>query len=112
MIRPYLKDMINDQKSSMKLRVHSGNKVIDYETQFGEWKIQLKMLINFFSSTDFRETRTMLTKSDNIEIMMGSKANNIIEKLKKSLLQNYQKLLEESMTASRFIFYCIILFKK
>ena len=104
MIRPYLKDMINDQKSPMKLRVHSGNKVINYETQFGEWKIQLKMLINFFSSTDFRETRTMRTKSDNIEIMMGSKANNIIEKLKKSLLQNYQKLLEESMTGSRFIF--------
>ena len=80
---------------SIKLSVHSGNKVIDYETQFGKWKIQLTMLIKFFSSTDFRETRTMLTKRDNIEIVIGSEANNIIKELKKYLLQNYQKFSDD-----------------
>ena len=35
MIRLYLRDIINDRKTSKKLRVHSSNEVIDYETQFG-----------------------------------------------------------------------------
>ena len=39
MIRPYLSDIINEHKTPKKLRVHSGNEVIDYETQFGEWKV-------------------------------------------------------------------------
>ena len=43
MIRSYLRDMINDHKTPMKLKVHSGDKVFDYESQFGEWKIQLTM---------------------------------------------------------------------
>ena len=33
----------------------------------------------------------MYTKSNNIEIIIGSEANDIIEKLRESLLQNYQK---------------------
>ena len=53
MIRPYLSDIINNQKTVKNLRVHSSNEVIDYETQFGEWKAQLTMLINFISSKDF-----------------------------------------------------------
>ena len=32
MIRPYLSDIINDQKTPEVLKVHSGNKVINYET--------------------------------------------------------------------------------
>ena len=42
-------NMINDHKSHGKLRVHSGNKVMEYKTQ-SEWKIQLTMSINFMSS--------------------------------------------------------------
>ena len=48
MIMPYLSDMINDHKTPMNLRVHSRNEVINYKTQFGEWKIQLTMAINLF----------------------------------------------------------------
>ena len=66
MIRPYLRDMINDHKAPIKLRVNLPDKVIDYETQFGEQKIQLTMQINFISSKDSEETRTWHTKSDNI----------------------------------------------
>ena len=54
------------------------------------------MSINFISSKDSNETHNMHTKSDNIEIMMGCKTNNIIKKLCKSLLQRYQERLEES----------------
>ena len=86
MIRLYLRDIINDRKTSKKLRVHSSNEVIDYETQFEEWKIQLTMSINFISSKDSDETCNMHAKSDNIEIMMGSETDDIIDELIKSLL--------------------------
>ena len=61
MIRPYLSDM-----------------TIDCKTQ-GEWKIQLTMSINFISSIDSDETRNLLTKSNNIEIMMGNETDEIID---------------------------------
>ena len=72
MIRPYLSNIINDHKTPKNLRVHSRNEVIDQETQYGEWKTQLTMSINFTSSKDSNETCNMHTKGDNIEIMMGS----------------------------------------
>ena len=96
MIRPYLCDMINDHKAPMKLKVHSGNETIDYEIQFGEWKIQLTMLINFISSKDSEETRTWHRKSDNMKIIMGSEADDIINDLIDSHLQRHQEGLEES----------------
>ena len=68
MIRPYLVDMINDHKTQ------------------SEWKTQLTMVINFISSKpDSDETRIMHTKSNNIEIMMGSDTDGVIEGLFKSL---------------------------
>ena len=97
MIRPYLSDIINDQKSPKNLRVHSGSKVFDYETQFGEWEIRLTMSINIISSKDSDETCNMHTKSDNIAIMMGSEADDITDGLCESLLQKYQEGLEESV---------------
>ena len=86
MIRPYLNDIIND-----------------HETQ-GEQKILLTMEINFFPSKDSEETRTMSTKTDNIEIMMSNETDEIIEELFESLLQRFQEGLEESMTGTEFIF--------
>ena len=64
MIRLYLRDIIND-----------------YKTQ-REWRIQLKMTINFISSKDSDETHTMHTmhiKSHNIEIKVGSEIDDIIK---------------------------------
>ena len=72
MIRPYVSNIINYHKSPKKLRVHSSNGVFDYETQYGEWKTQLTMSINFISSKDSDETHNVHTKSNNIEIMMVS----------------------------------------
>ena len=61
MIRPYLSDLINYHKSEE------------------EWKIKLTLAINFMSSNDSEETRTMHTKSHNIEIMMGNETDEIIK---------------------------------
>ena len=55
----------------------------------GEWKIQLTVAINFFSSINSEETRTVHTKSNNTEIII--------------FLQKYQKGLEKSMKGSEFI---------
>ena len=49
------------------------------------------MQVNFISSKDSGETRTIHTKSHNIEIMMGNETDEIIENRFESLLQNYQK---------------------
>ena len=46
----------------------------------------------------------MHAKSDNIEIMMGSETDEIIEELFESILGRYQEGLEESMKGSKFIF--------
>ena len=59
------------------------------------------MAINFISSD---ETRTMHAKSNNVEIMVGSEANEIIEHLFKSFLQKYREGLEESMRGSEFVY--------
>ena len=62
------------------------------------------MSINFISSKDSDETCNMHTKSNNIEIMVGSEIDEIIEELFESLLQRYQEGLEETMKGSEFIF--------
>ena len=62
------------------------------------------MAINFFSSKDSTETRTMHTKSDNTEIMMRNETDEIIKKLFESLLQRYQEVLEKSIKVSEFTF--------
>ena len=78
--------------------------MIDDKRRIGKWKIQLVLIINFISSKNFSDVRDMHSKSDNVEIMMGVDNNEIIEKLFESLLQRYQKGLEESMKGSDFVF--------
>ena len=53
------------------------------------------MIINFVSSKDADEIRTMDTKSNNIEIMMGTEADESIKEFFESLVQRYQKVSEE-----------------
>ena len=65
------------------------------------------MAINFISSKDSDETRTMHIKSNNVEITMGSETDGIIEELFKSFLQKYQEGLEESMRGSEFVYDCV-----
>ena len=62
------------------------------------------MTINFISSKDPDEVRTMHTKSNNVEIMIGSETNEIIMELFKSFLQKYQERLGKSMRGSGFVY--------
>ena len=57
---PYLRDMTDNHKDR------------------GKWKIQLTMKINFASVLDNTQFQEIDTKSDNIEIMIGIKTNDII----------------------------------
>ena len=80
MIKPYLSDIINDHKTRGLIRYHSGNKTWVEETS-SEWKIQLTMAINFIFYKDSDETRTVHTKSNDVEIMIGSETDEPIEDL-------------------------------
>ena len=75
-IRPYLKDMIDNNKAK------------------GEWKIQLSMQIIFVFFTDANETREMHTKSDNITIMSGIETEDAIDELFNTFRRRYQEGLE------------------
>ena len=86
-IKPYLNDIINDHKTQEKWRIHSSNKIIKCKTQ-NEWKIQLTMAINFISSKDSDETRTMRAKGNNVEIM---KLFNLWMKLLRNFLSFFCK---------------------
>ena len=86
MIRPYLEDIINNQKAH------------------GEYKIQLVMRIIFVSSINTSELREMHTKSNNIEIMSGTETNDAINEIFDPFLKWYQEGLETKMRASSFTF--------
>ena len=102
MIKPYLGDRINNHKTCCLEKYRSGIKAWVEETP-SEWKIQLTMAINFVSSKDSDETSTMHTKCNNVEIMVRSETDETIRELFESLLQLYQKNLEESMRGSEFV---------
>ena len=48
---------------------------------YREWKIQLTMQINFISSSDTGEIRTIDSKSKNIEILICNEKDDIINEL-------------------------------
>ena len=73
-----------DKDKNLSPKPYSSSIINNHKSQFGEWKIQLTMKINFISP---EETCTMHTKSDKIKVMMGSETNdNIEQRLKKSMI--------------------------
>ena len=68
-------------------------------------KVQLTAEISFLSlKPGSDETRTMHTRSGNIEIMIGNDNDDIIEELFKSFLQKYEENLQNKMRESDFEF--------
>ena len=59
------------------------------------WKMQLAFAINFISSKDINEERTMHSKGDDIEVMTYDGANEVIEEIFESLFSRYQIGLEK-----------------
>ena len=85
MIKPYLSDLINDHKTK-------------------KWKIQINMHVNFVSSNNTGETRTIFVWSDNEEIRLGNDADEIIKRFFNSFLDNYQKEEIVLRNGSNFVF--------
>ena len=90
MIKPYLSDLINENKA--------------IETSSNEWKIQINMHINFVSSNDTGEIRTVFVWSDNEEIRLGNETDDIVKRLINSFLNNYQKEKLIFRSGSKFVF--------
>ena len=85
-ITPHLYDLISDHRIARRV-----------------WKIQISMLVNFISSEDTGETRTIYVWSDNLSIMRGSDTDDIIRELFKSFLRNYREELK-IIKGSDFVF--------
>ena len=81
MIKPYLSDLINDQKA--------------VENNSNEWKIQINMHVNFVSSNDTGEIHTIFVWSDNEEIRLGNETDDIIKRLINSFLTKRRDNIEK-----------------
>ena len=72
--------------------------------------------VNFVSSKDKGETRTIVVWSDNEEIRSGNKTDDIIKRLLNSFLNIYQKeeihLEMEAILYLKVLIYCLIIFIK
>ena len=92
MIRPYLRDLINEHKPIGE-PIDESN---DEDTDRAEWKIQLRKQNSCISTKSFEETCTIYTKSEALEIFMGSDTNDIIDRRFSTLLQRFQRAQETS----------------
>ena len=74
------------------------------------------MSVNFISSNDTGDIRTFFVWSDNEEIRSGNEPDDIIKRLLKSFLTNYQKeekiLKIEVILYLKALIYCLIIFIK
>ena len=80
MIRPYLRDLINDHKATVEL---------NDDTDRAEWKVQLTMQNSCISTKSFEETCTIYTKSEPVETFVGSDTEDVIDKLFNTILQRF-----------------------
>ena len=64
MIRPYLRDLLDEHKAIMELNNNNNN-----NNKRGEWKIRLIIKNNFISVKDFEDTRTIYSPSKPVEIL-------------------------------------------
>ena len=105
-IKPYLNDIINNLKKSDQ--VSDFNQLILILL-----KIQSTVTINFISLKDKDEESAMHSKTDNIEIMINDKVDEVIVELFESLHNSYKNNLEISMKRSEFVFdYVDLLYYK
>ena len=66
--------------------------LIELMSKHNNWKIQLTMQLIFNSIKNLNDKRTLCVKTKNVEIMMGSDTNKIINELFNLLIQNYEDL--------------------
>ena len=84
-----------------KIESYLRNIIINFQNS-DAWKIQLTIAIEFISSKDIEEARVMPSSSVNIKFTPHSDANEIVNKLFKSLRSRCKENLETSMKGSNF----------
>ena len=85
-IKPYLRDLINDHKSG------------------AEWKIKLTVRVIFLSIINPNGTQALYSQSDNVTIMIGIETNDIINEFINTFAKRYQEGLETKVRGSSFTF--------
>ena len=110
MIRPYLRNLINDHKPIEKLNNDSG-------ADRAEWKIQLVMQNSCISTKNFEETCTIYSGSEPVEICKGSHTEDVIDTLLIQFYKDFNKCKKHQMIKEANLFlkvlnYYIIIFKK
>ena len=83
------------------------------ENDRAEWKIQLTMQYNCISVKNFEDTRAISTKSEPVELFMGSNTNDVIDRLFDTTLKRFQQTLRTLIEGSEFthesvrlLYYC------
>ena len=111
MIRPYLRDLINDHKATGELNNEEDNNEednnednSDSDSACAEQKIQLVMQNSCVSTKNVEETRTIYSASEPVEIFMCSDTEDVIDTLFNTILQRFQQAQETSNDkGSKFI---------
>ena len=101
MIKPYLRDLINNHKPTTELNNYnsnnnSNNSNNNEESDRAEWKIQLVMQNNCISDKNFEDNCTIYSASKPLEILMGSDTENANDKLFNTILERIQQAIETS----------------
>ena len=96
MIRPCLRDLINDHKPTTESNNEENeeNEENDSDVDRAEWKIQLVMQNSCISTRNFEETQTIYSASEEVEIFMGSDTEDVIDTLFNTILQRFQQAQE------------------
>ena len=109
-VKPCLRDLINEHIPTMELNNrnnnsnnnsknsnnNNNNNNNDNETDHAEWKIQLTVRNSCISAKSFEDKCDKYTKSEPVEIYMGSHTENVIDTLFNTLLQRFQHAQETS----------------
>ena len=102
MIRPDLRDLINDHKPTTGSNNEENeeneeeNEENDSDSDRAEWKIQLVMQNSCISTKNFEETRTIYSASKPVEIFMGTDTDDTIDRFFDTFLQRFQQGLVTS----------------
>ena len=94
MIRPYLRDLINNHKPLMELNDEASD---DDDSERGELKILLVIQNNCIFTKNFEDTCTVYSSSKPVEVFMGSDTSNAIDRLFNTILQRFQQAIETSI---------------
>ena len=116
-IIPYLRNLINDCKPIMELNNNNKNyndTSATTNSNRAEWKIQLVIKNNFISVKYFEDTRTIFSKSEPVEVFMGSDTENIIDTLFNTVFnKQWTPQMKEIVDLPMIVFdYYIIIFKE